>query len=67
MRPARVDESAEPADPRDDTMPDEEITDEIIMGFVKWAQKKAINADVHTEAEMAYWIDQYMRSRMAGG
>ena len=38
MRPARVDESAEPADPRDDTMPDEEITDEIIMGFLRFVK-----------------------------
>lgn len=42
-------------------MPDVEETDEIIMGFVKWAQKRGLDGDVHTDEEMAFWIDQWER------
>ena len=65
MRPARVDESAEPADPRDDTMPDEEITDEIIMGFLRFV-KNGIEEEF-TDSQIEALMDMYMRSRMAGG
>ena len=41
--------------------------DEIILGFVKWAQQRGRNMDACSYEEIEQEIDKYMRSRVAGG
>jgi hypothetical protein len=48
-------------------MPEIELTDEIILGFVKWVQARGVSAEEASYEEIEGMIDDYMRSRVAGG
>ena len=48
-------------------MPEIEMTDDVILGFIKWTQRHGVTTDNYSDEEMAKLIDDYMRSRMAGG
>ena len=46
-------------------MPEEEITDELIMGFLRFV--KGDVGESFSDEEIEAMMDAYMRSRMAGG
>jgi hypothetical protein len=48
-------------------MPEVEATDKIIIEFLQWTIKKGISPEEASFEEIEQMIDQYMRSRMAGG
>ncbi len=44
----------------------EDRESELIMGFVKWSVKQSRRLDVYTEAEIAGFIEDYMKTLVAG-
>jgi hypothetical protein len=59
------DNTSTPTQERRRTMPEEVITDELIMGFLRFVKNDV--AESFSDAQIAEMMDMYMRSRMAGG
>ena len=57
-----------PADPeRRCHMPEEEITDGLMMKYVRWMMRNGKDKEEYTEEEIDAFVDRFMRERMAGG
>ena len=48
-------------------MPEEEITDGLMMKYVRWMMRNGKDKEEYTEEEIDAFVDRFMRERMAGG
>ena len=48
-------------------MTEVELTDDVILGFIRWTLLRGGVSDMEDDAEIEEMIDEYMRSRVAGG